>query len=291
MGNLRGLALRRATYDVGRWVLLQQLTRPVMRPLCAALPAGTRRGVRAHARVVDTIRTVVRPDWNCIDVGAYRGDVLRAMVRAAPLGQHHAFEPLPHAARLLRARFPGVCIHENALGEEAGEVSFVHVVSRPTYSGLRERAYPAREELVTIRVEQLTLDSSLPAGNSVQFIKIDVEGAEMLVLRGARRTIATNRPVVLFDYGLGASDRYDTTADDVVDFFAQFEMDIYDTEGDGPLDAASMGTVPHRWDFVAVPREAASSLLPLSAPPRSARRTHPRDRDRTPTERRSVSHH
>ncbi len=52
------------------------------------------------------------------------------------------------------------------------------------------------------------LDDALPDGLVPRLIKVDVEGAEMLVLRGAQRTIARHRPSILFEHGIGAADRY-----------------------------------------------------------------------------------
>jgi len=42
----------------------------------------------------------------------------------------------------------------------------------------------------------------------IDFIKIDVEGAEYLVLRGSTKTLLRSKPIVIFEYGLGASNYY-----------------------------------------------------------------------------------
>jgi hypothetical protein len=48
-------------------------------------------------------------------------------------------------------------------------------------------------------------------------IKIDVEGAELLLIRGARETIAKNKPVIVFEHGLGGADSYGHTPEQVFD--------------------------------------------------------------------------
>ncbi|HYC78271.1 MAG TPA: FkbM family methyltransferase, partial [Planctomycetota bacterium] len=86
------------------------------------------------------------------------------------------------------------------------------------YSGLRERRYDRPDEKIatlTVRIE--TLDGALPPERPVAFVKIDVEGAELAVLRGARRTLARWRPHVVFEHGRGAADRYDAAPQDVFD--------------------------------------------------------------------------
>src|SRR5207249_1272465 len=74
---------------------------------------------------------VLRPDSNCIDVGAHEGLFLADIVRLAPRGRHVAYEPLPEFAADLTRRFPGVDVRERALSDRPGEVEFVHVLTRP----------------------------------------------------------------------------------------------------------------------------------------------------------------
>ncbi len=185
--------------------------------------AGRRR--RAHRlydeRTFQIIDRITTPTSNCVDVGCHEGLVLRRILQAAPQGRHFAFEPLPHLAERLREWFPTVDVHEMALSDEPGHASFVHVVSNPGYSGLRERHYDRPdEELQTIDVEVDTLDRVLPADVPIAFIKVDVEGGELGVLRGARETIRRCRPHIVFEHGKGASEYYGTGPEAIYDFLA-----------------------------------------------------------------------
>ena len=54
------------------------------------------------------------------------------------------------------------------------------------------------------------MDNVIPAGVKIDFIKIDVEGAELQVIRGGIETIRRNRPIIVFEHGLGAADYYGT---------------------------------------------------------------------------------
>ncbi len=155
---------------------------------------------------------------HCVDVGCHTGQVLEHMLAEAPDGTHYAFEPLPELAAGLRERFPGVNVFEVALSDVEGTAEFRHVVSRPAYSGLREREYPSDEEETTvIEVQTRRLDDLLPAGARIDFIKVDVEGAELQVFRGAVKTIASNKPYIVFEHGLGAADYYGTRPESVYD--------------------------------------------------------------------------
>jgi FkbM family methyltransferase len=177
-----------------------------------------RRDAEYNRQTFEVMRKVLAPDGCCIDVGAYKGSILEKMVEFAPEGTHHAFEPLPAFAALLTEKFPSpnVRIYELALGDRAGFTTFQHVVTNPGYSGIKKRTYERADEVVEpIEVKIDTLDHALPAGARVDFIKIDVEGAELLVLRGARETIRRTRPVIVFEHGLGAADHYGATPEQV----------------------------------------------------------------------------
>jgi len=175
------------------------------------------------AQTVAVIERCVLPHSSCVDVGCHEGSVLEHMLRLAPEGRHFAFEPLPAYAQRLRERFGAsqVAVFEVALSDVAGETTFQHVVTNPSYSGLRQRRYDRPDEqLEEIRVRTECMDALIPAALPITLIKIDVEGAELQVLRGATETLRRWKPVVVFEHGLGAADHYGTTPEDVHDLLA-----------------------------------------------------------------------
>jgi FkbM family methyltransferase len=103
-----------------------------------------------------------------------------------------------------------------ALSNETGFTTFNYVVSNPAYSGLKKRQYDREtEEDTTIQVKIDKMDNVIPAMVKVDLIKIDVEGGELLVLEGAKETIIRNKPVIIFEHGLGASEFYNSSPDKV----------------------------------------------------------------------------
>jgi FkbM family methyltransferase len=162
---------------------------------------------------------VLRIDSCCVDVGCCVGSILTHMVRLAPRGRHLAFEPLPPLAADLKRSFPGVEVFEAALADFEGDSTFQYVVTNPGYSGLRRREYPRPDETIeTLRVRVERLDHLLPDPQRVDFIKIDVEGAVLQVLRGAERILRTQHPYVIFEHGKGSSEYYGTTSEQVYEF-------------------------------------------------------------------------
>lgn len=197
-------------------------------------------------------------DGHAIDIGAHRGGVLREILRVAPEGRHIAYEPLPDCYEYLRAEFPQVDVRNAAVSDQSGETSFLHVVAAPEFSGMRQRAYPGYEDSPrqTLTVQVQRLDDSLPPDFHPSLIKIDVEGAELLVLRGARETLRMHRPAVIFEHGVGAADRYGYGSEEIHDLLCgELGMRIFDFDGQGPYTRQEFIDVfgEPMWNFVAVP--------------------------------------
>ena len=179
----------------------------------------------AYDRMTDEIiRRNVMPGDVCVDVGCHRGEIMDLFLKQSQ-GPHWGFEPIPIFAAFLRKKYSDtarVRIYESALAETPGSARFQYVRNAPAYSGLRQRTYAIdKPEIEEIDVAIRTLDSFLPDMGRVDFLKIDVEGAELGVLRGGRNLIQTHRPIILFECGLGASDHYGTAPEDIHSFLIQ----------------------------------------------------------------------
>lgn len=173
---------------------------------------------------LEVMERILNKKSNCVDIGCHVGSVLVEMIRLAPEGKHYAFEPIPEMYDQLVKSFkiyPNVNVHGIALSETAGESTFQHVVSNPGYSGLRRRKYErSDEEIKKIIVRTDRLDNFIPNNVQIHFIKIDVEGAELQVFKGAIETLKNNRPIIVFEHGHGAANYYETTPGDVYDLLA-----------------------------------------------------------------------
>jgi FkbM family methyltransferase len=176
---------------------------------------------------------LLRADDNCIDVGANVGEVLVDMVRAAPDGRHIAYEPLPELAAKLRDRFPEVDVRNAALSDRRGEAEFFRVKEAPSRSGLRTEPDPGGTvEPIVVATEQL--DDVLDDDFVPALIKIDVEGAEALVLEGAIETLARHKPIVALEHGDTAG-MYGTTHGDIHALLCdRAGLRVFDMDGGGP---------------------------------------------------------
>jgi FkbM family methyltransferase len=154
---------------------------------------------RATIRIIRSLPATA----SCIDVGAHKGSILREIVKACPDGNHHAFEPLPDLAANLAHDFPRVQVHRAALDNGSGEAAFTVSADR-AWSHFSDIDVGGADP-AAIRVRTMTLDGAIAPSQSVAFIKIDVEGAEIRVLQGAASTIRRCRPVIVIEHG-NASD-------------------------------------------------------------------------------------
>lgn len=182
--------------------------------------------MRDQKLMSEAIRRSVSTDSNCIDIGCNKGHVLAYMLTAAPQGKHIAFEPIPELATFIQHRFPGVTVHNTALSDYTGESAFYRVVKNHGRSGLLRQAYPDDDiaEEITVPVTQLDALINAP----VSLIKIDVEGAELAVLRGARQTISKNRPTILFEHISSMSAEFGSTAEKLYDELSQHGLTVYE---------------------------------------------------------------
>lgn len=163
----------------------------------------------------------------CVDVGVLDGEILELFIKYVPGGKHYGVEPLPHKYRKLVEKFgDNVHVFNYALGNEDGTAVFNYVVSNPSYSGLRQRKYPGQESIQQIEVEVRKLDHLL-LSEQVDLIKIDVEGAEFEVLKGARQILLQHHPFLIFEFGLGAADYYQVDADHMFSYLDECGYDIF----------------------------------------------------------------
>ena len=167
---------------------------------------------------------------NCIDIGCHKGEILDLMLMYAPDGKHFGFEPIPYLFEKLETKYKGLAtIYPYALSNESGTTEFNLVKNAPAYSGIKERKYDIKNpEIEKIQVAVKTLDEVIPQDQKVHFIKIDVEGGEFGVLKGASQLLKKNQPIILFECGKGGSDYYGTKPNELYDFIStEIGLKIY----------------------------------------------------------------
>lgn len=156
----------------------------------------------------EVFRPYLPPDGTAIDAGAHAGQFTKLLSKMAPRGHVHSFEPGSYALSLLRkavARRPNVTIHPYGLGE-ANENPTFHVPLKKSGSvgygsGFvgdgRKSSRPVVSETVKIcRLDDVVEAWKIPR---VDFVKIDIEGAELRMLKGAQETLRRFGPALFVE--------------------------------------------------------------------------------------------
>lgn len=165
----------------------------------------TARGIldaTAETEVQRAMQMHLRAGMTFYDLGANIGffSLLGARL-TGPSGRVVAFEADPTVAERLRENvarnaFPWVVVEERAVWSETRTVPFARV--DPAQSPDRGLGHVAAEAAAaTIPVEAVSLDDYSRAAPQPDFIKCDVEGAELEMFRGARRLFRVKRPILL----------------------------------------------------------------------------------------------
>jgi len=135
------------------------------------------------------------------DIGAHDGSVSTRFLKSFPAASVHAFEPHPTNHDLLgRISNPRFSAHRFAVSDRSGSAAF-YVYSEPSNDGPNSAPAAMNNTLLphqhdrSIQVQCTTIDEFCAANaiGVVDLIKIDTEGHDAAVLRGARRTLPTAR--------------------------------------------------------------------------------------------------
>jgi FkbM family methyltransferase len=153
---------------------------------------------------LDVISRLVQPDWICVDAGAHIGLHTVALARRLTGGGRViAFEPQPSLFHLLCANLAlnhltNVDAIQAALSRESGLAPFpIRPLDHDDNFG-RYGILPPGDPLANGSIRTWSLDEFFQQHglNRLDFLKVDVQAAELLVLEGARNTITTCRPAI-----------------------------------------------------------------------------------------------
>lgn len=138
--------------------------------------------------------TAMEPITTLFDVGANLGQTARRFARAFPAADIYSFEPVPQTFALLRegtAEISRVRVFDCALGDEPGKAT-IHLAASSVSNSLF-RSGVATGQTVEVTVDTLDAFAKSHGVNRIDLLKIDVEGAELKVLRGGRQLLADGR--------------------------------------------------------------------------------------------------
>lgn len=197
-----------------RWFVHRKLGFPAIVPVGDRMrlwlpPVGASSGYflwrDAYEPEIFFIRRILKPGMTFVDAGAHFGLYsLVASARVGPRGRVLAFEPDPRnfsvLLRNVRLNSAGnIRPYRAALGNHGGQIGLYLGVSSAMSSILDFQAPAQRVEVPMSALDDVLRESGQPRAD---VIKIDVEGAELAVLAGAKSTIEEFRPIVLLELNI-----------------------------------------------------------------------------------------
>jgi FkbM family methyltransferase len=184
-----------------------------------------------------------------VDVGANVGEMVVDIARLANVHEVVAFEPDPCCARAMRVGallndVVNLRVVERILGDNAAPMLFTINTRNPLSHRLA-----AGDDAEGVLLPATTLDTELRDKTGPTIVLIDVEGAELLIMRGGQEFIRRTRPLLIFEYNELGRAQYD------LDAVRAVLGDDYDIFRLGP------GGLLHRnlketWNCVAVNRDS-----------------------------------
>lgn len=199
---------------------------------------------RWDAHVEACIRTILQPGQTAIDVGANLGYLTAVMAQCVGLGGRvWSFEPVPETFELLALcrslnDYTQVTPIRVALGESDGSTEITY---DKRHSGIAT-LHPDKVAGETQRVELRSLDALVAAGEVGQhpsLMKIDVEGHELAVLRGAREIIGRASPTLVFELNERAARAAGWTLAELAELLlslGDYSFALIEADGTRPLD-------------------------------------------------------
>ncbi len=159
--------------------------------------------------VCSAIERIVQPGWICADVGAHVGAITQLLAKlVGSTGVVVAFEAHPENAQVLRetTRINGWESRVRVENLAVSDGSCDHLWLCPgrwrssAEWNIVGHDVEGRKTEPELKVAATSLDAYFPPGSRLNFVKMDVEGAEALVLAGMKRLLRQTRPVVLIEF-------------------------------------------------------------------------------------------
>lgn len=277
--------LRKPSQEKAKWFnqkwreMISRIPKPVRLPFGALfLSRNDALGFNLpvfEIRELAFVKRFLQPGMTVLDIGANQGlYTLLASQRVGSRGRVFAFEPSPRERRALRLnvlvnRCRNVTIESSALGNEEGE-SELYLVEGPE-TGCNSLRPPVLVQGTSrpVRVSITRLDCWLRERNidRVDFIKLDVEGAELSVLNGAREFLKRDpKPVILAEVANIRTAAWGYPATEIIATLERLEYNWFEILADeslGPLNQIGK----QEMNMVAIPRERIDHVFRRDADP------------------------
>ena len=177
--------------------------------------------------------SLIRADFTIVDIGANIGFTTLNFATRCRQGCVYAYEPdALNFSKLERNvslnHFHNIFVSRKGMGDFATNVQLMRMNKH--HSGMNRVSGTAREDLVSEKIEIVRLDDEVSLLNPVRIdlIKIDVEGYELKVVRGAMETIRKFKPILFIELIEGNLRRYGDSSETLVKLVRELGYRAFD---------------------------------------------------------------
>lgn len=215
--------------------------------------------------IVALLDKILQEGMTVIDVGANIGEItLVSARRVGARGRVHAFEPLSTIASTLRShvrnnRLEQVTLHRIGLSDRPGSAtifeSFGQGIEGDEHAGLGSIYGNPLHQRALEEIELTTLDifSESTRLKRIDLIKIDIEGAELPCLLGARNTLRHFQPLLIIEVQHESANVAGYEATDILRFLSEFGYEVYRIDRKGKLAPLTTEKLAAYQNVLAVP--------------------------------------
>lgn len=210
----------------------------------------------------------IKDNFTIIDIGANVGLMTLQFAKLVPNGKVYSFEPTFYALERLKKNLAlnpeiskNVSVINSFVSEKSSDNPNIIAFSSWKVNGEKdENNHPvhlgtpkATEGVPAISLDDFTSTHQI---EKIDFIKIDTDGHEYEVFKGAKHAIAKYRPKIIFEIGLYVMDEKNISFDFYFNYFKDLNYKLYDTKTDVEITLSNYKSyIPKNGstDLIAVP--------------------------------------
>ncbi len=162
--------------------------------------------------IMKLLQKIINKDSICLDIGAHIGVLSMVIAHLAPEGKVYAFEPSKYNYKFILEnlrtnRISNVIPLNLGVYNKNGEMEFVY---RKFFSGGSHLSIKGINDGVKETVKCITINDWVREEklNKIDLIKLDVEGAEVMVIEGAKETLKRFHPDLVVEYNIYTMEKY-----------------------------------------------------------------------------------
>ncbi len=202
------------------------------------------------------IRRLIKPGQSILDVGGNIGFHSVSLGLEFPTSKFYAFEPIPKTFSYLKKHVEinnlnNVSVHNFGFSNEEKDLTFFFY---PEGSGNASSANLSEKENVqNITCHVSTIDKYVKENSlNVDFIKCDVEGAELFVFQGAQETLTSQKPIVFAEILRKWSKKFNYDPNEIFNLFYKLGYKAYTAKGSQliPFEKMTENTIENNFFFI-----------------------------------------